>query len=162
MACGSGSFLIEAFDTIDDFVAKQRGQAYAPPSPTRHSVTPSPNPKQSDLGRAGEGLFDRARQLEVLENCIFGVDKDKQAVEVARLNLLLRALHSRDKLPMLENIAYSDSLHKETFESNFSQVVKEGGFDIIIGNPPYVRIQTLDKMEVDYFNQNFEICHWQL
>ena len=156
MACGSGSFLIEAFDTIDDFVAKQRGQAYAPPSPTRHSVTPSPNPKQSDLGRAGEGLFDRARQLEVLENCIFGVDKDKQAVEVARLNLLLRALHSRDKLPMLENIAYSDSLHKETFESNFSQVVKEGGFDIIIGNPPYVRIQTLDKMEVDYFNQNFE------
>jgi len=134
MACGSGSFLIEAFDVIDNFVAKQRGQA-----------------------QKGEvDIFDRARQLEVLQNCIFGVDKDRQAVEVARLNLLLRALHSREKLPMLENILMGDSLHPETMEQGFQQVMKEGGFDVIVGNPPYVRIQTLDKAEVEYFNQNFE------
>ena len=83
MACGSGSFLIEAFDVIDNFVAKQRGHA-----------------QKGDVD-----FNDRLRQLEVLQNCIFGVDKDKQAVEVARLNLLLRGLHSREKLPMLENIA---------------------------------------------------------
>jgi type I restriction-modification system DNA methylase subunit len=134
MACGSGSFLIEAFDVIDDFVAKQRGHA-----------------------QKGEvDFYDRLRQLEVLQNCIFGVDKDKQAVEVARLNLLLRALHSREKLPMLENIAHGDSLRPETFEVNFPQIIKEGVFDVIIGNPPYVRIQTLDKAEVEFFNQNFE------
>src|SRR6266545_8205760 len=134
MACGSGSFLIEAFDVIDNFVARQRGQA-----------------------QKGEvDFFDRMRQMEVLQNCIFGVDKDKQAVEVARLNLLLRGLHSREKLPMLENIAHGDSLHSETFEMNFSQVMKDGGFDVIIGNPPYVRIQTLDKAEVEFFNQSFE------
>ena len=92
MACGSGSFLIEAFDVIDDFVAKQRGQAQ----------------------RGEIDFYDRARQLEVLQNCIFGVDKDKQAVEVARLNLLLRGLHSREKLPMLENIPNADSLKAET------------------------------------------------
>jgi type I restriction-modification system DNA methylase subunit len=136
MACGSGSFLIEAFDVIDDFVAKQRGHA-----------------------QKGEvDFFDRARQLEVLQNSIFGVDKDKQAMEVARLNLLLRALHSRERLPMLENIAHGDSLRPETFEINFPQIMKEGGFDVIIGNPPYVRIQTLDKAEVEFFNQNFEVA----
>ena len=101
-------------------------------------------------------FYDRMRQLEVLQSCIFGVDKDKQAVAVARLNLLLRGLHSREKLPMLENIAHGDSLHPETFEMHFSQIMKEGGFDVIVGNPPYVRIQTLDKSEVEFFNQQFE------
>ncbi|HKZ38677.1 MAG TPA: N-6 DNA methylase, partial [Chryseolinea sp.] len=134
MACGSGSFLIEAFDVIDDFVAKQRGQA-----------------------QKGEmDFFDRARQLEVLQNCIFGVDKDKQAVEVARLNLLLRGLHSREKLPMLENIIIGDSLYQETFNKGFSQIMKEGGFDIIIGNPPYVRQETLEQEFKSYASQKFE------
>lgn len=122
MACGSGSFLIEAFDVIDDFVAKQRGQA-----------------------QKGEvDFYDRARQLEVLQNCIFGVDKDKQAVEVARLNLLLRGLHSREKLPMLENIVHADSLQNETYTSYFPKIIENGGFDVIIGNPPYVRGRSLD------------------
>ncbi|WKZ48839.1 MAG: N-6 DNA methylase [Anaerolineales bacterium] len=122
MACGSGSFLIEAFDVIDNFVAKQRGQA-----------------------QKGEvDFYDRARQLEVLQNCIFGVDKDKQAVEVARLNLLLRGLHSREKLPMLENIANADSLKSDTYPFHFPKIKKEGGFDLIVGNPPYIRGRSLD------------------
>jgi type I restriction-modification system DNA methylase subunit len=134
MSCGSGSFLIESFDAIDEFVAKQRGQAH--------------------LGEVD--ILDRARQLEVLGNCIFGVDKDKQAVEVARLNLLLRALHAPDKLPMLENIAHGDSLHPETIEQNFKQIIKEGGFDVIIGNPPYVRQETLGETFKAFAQQKFE------
>lgn len=139
MACGSGSFLIEAFDVIDRYVMNLRRQT--------SEVSP--------LVGASE-VFDRARQLEVLGNCIFGVDKDKQAVEVARLNLLLRGLHSREKLPMLENIAHGDSLRPETFESNFPQIMKEGGFDVIIGNPPYVRQETLGEEFKAYAQQNFE------
>jgi type I restriction-modification system DNA methylase subunit len=134
MACGSGSFLIEAFDVIDDFVAKQRGQA-----------------------QKGEvDFYDRARQLEVLQNCIFGVDKDKQAVEVARLNLLLRGLHSREKLPMLENLVNGDSLMGDTYPTFFPQVIKDGGFDIIVGNPPYVRQETLGAEFKDFAKKNFE------
>ncbi|MBL1171462.1 MAG: N-6 DNA methylase [Chloroflexi bacterium] len=129
MACGSGSFLIEAFDVIDDFVAKQRGQA-----------------------QKGEvDFYDRARQLEVLQNCIFGVDKDKQAVEVARLNLLLRGLHSREKLPMLENISYADSLKPETWDWEFSRTTEGGVFDVIIGNPPYIRAENMPREERDYY-----------
>lgn len=131
MACGSGSFLIEAFDVIDNFVAKQRGQA-----------------------QKGEVDFnDRMRQLEVLQNCIHGVDKDKQAVEVARLNLLLRGLHSREKLPMLENIANGDSLKGDAYLFHFPKVIQEGGFDVIIGNPPYIRFENLpESAREDYAN----------
>ncbi len=129
MACGSGSFLIEAFDVIDGFVAKQRGQA-----------------------QKGEvDFYDRARQLEVLQSCIFGVDKDRQAVEVARLNLLLRGLHSREKLPMLENIANGDSLKSDTYSFHFPKAIQSGGFDIIIGNPPYVRAENMARDDRDYY-----------
>lgn len=148
MACGSGSFLIEAFDFIDDFVAKQRGQA-----------------------QKGEvDFYDRARQVEVLQNCIFGVDKDKQAIEVARLNLLLRGLHSREKLPMLENIRHGNSLISGTpeelqnffgenwkskealnWEESFETVMESGGFDIIIGNPPYIRANNMNKDDREFF-----------
>jgi len=134
MACGSGSFLIEAFDVIDNFVAKQRGQAQK---------------QEVDFS-------DRVRQLEVLQNCIYGVDKDKQAVEVARLNLLLRGLHTREKLPMLDNIANGDSLKSDTYPFHFPKVIQEGGFDVIIGNPPYVRQETLGEEFKTYAKQNFE------
>ncbi|MEW6028508.1 MAG: N-6 DNA methylase [Chloroflexota bacterium] len=143
MACGSGSFLIEAFDVIDKFVMNLRGQALTP--------SPSPSGRGESEGRGEGNVFDRARQIEVLQNCIFGVDKDRQAVEVARLNLLLRGLHSREKLPMLENIHYGDSLRPETWEQGFSQIIKEGGFDVIIGNPPYVRAENMPREERDYY-----------
>lgn len=159
MACGSGSFLIEAFDVIDDFVAKERhplrpayGGDTSPKSAEQKNLE---SVSSADLGEAGGG-DDRARQLEVLQNCIFGVDKDKQAVEVARLNLLLRGLHSREKLPMLENIAEGDSLRADTYSSQFPQVLKEGGFDVIIGNPPYVRQETLGEEFKTYAKQTFE------
>jgi len=141
MACGSGSFLIEAFDTLDRFVAKQRNQAHG----------------ESDT------LHDNLRRLELLQSCIFGVDKDKQAVDVARLNLMLRALHGRTKLPLLTNIYHADSLRPETWEffrqtSEFSQnsEVSGGLFDIIIGNPPYVRQETLGEEFKTFAQQNFE------
>jgi type I restriction-modification system DNA methylase subunit len=160
MACGSGSFLIEAFDVLDKFVMNLRGQALTPsfghPSPvigrgdgSEGKVFDSPVIGRGD-GSEGN-IFDRARQLEVLSNCIYGVDKDKQAVEVARLNLLLRALYSPEKLPKLKNFHLGDSLRPETWEMGFPEVMKDGGFDIIIGNPPYVRAENMNRDERDYY-----------
>jgi type I restriction-modification system DNA methylase subunit len=141
MACGSGSFLIEAFDVIDKYVMNTRGQARR---------------QTSEVSETSE-VFDRARQLEVLQSCIFGVDKDKQAVDVARLNLLLRALHSREKLPMLENIHHGDSLHPETW-NEVAQTLKASGeelFDVIIGNPPYVRPHNLPEETKQFLWDNY-------
>jgi type I restriction-modification system DNA methylase subunit len=140
MACGSGSFLIEAFDTLDRFVAKQRNQVHG----------------QSD------DLHDNLRRLELLQSCIFGVDKDKQAVDVARLNLMLRALHGRQKLPLLENIYNADSLLPETWNQAFPEVLEKGGFDIIIGNPPYVRFENIPEDEREnYANSGIFKCAYQ-
>ncbi|MDQ3007653.1 MAG: BREX-1 system adenine-specific DNA-methyltransferase PglX [Chloroflexota bacterium] len=76
-------------------------------------------------------------------------------MEVARLNLLLRGLHSREKLPMLENIAHGDSLRMQTSEVLKTSEVSDG-FDVIVGNPPYVRQETLGEEFKIYAKQNFE------
>ncbi len=150
-ACGSGSFLIEAFDVLDQYLARERSQE-----------------------RGEYGIQDHARQMQILTENIYGVDKDEQAVEVAQLNLLLKALHVRDRLPKLENIRQGDSLISGTPEElekyfgakwkdkkpfnwahEFAKVVADGGFDVIVGNPPYVRIQTLPKGEVAFFNDRY-------
>ncbi len=144
MACGSGSFLIEAFDILDRFVAKQRNQTTG----------------------GSDDFHDNLRRLELLQSCIYGVDKDKQAVDVARLNLMFRALHGRQKLPFLANIREGDSLvsgspeeleitfgenwkAKKPFdwEKEFPEVMKETGFDVIIGNPPYIRAENMPRDE---------------
>jgi type I restriction-modification system DNA methylase subunit len=99
--------------------------------------------------------------LEVLQNCIFGVDKDKQAVEVARLNLLLRGLHSREKLPMLENIRHADSLRPETWAAagrtgSLTGLDTIPTYDVIIGNPPYVNVFNLPPEDVDYYAAEYK------
>jgi len=152
MACGSGSFLIEAFDVLDRYLARQRGQVRG----------------------EREDVIDYARRMEILSQNIYGVDKDEQAVAVARLNLLLKALHTRDKLLMLENIRCGDSLISGTpeelqaafgpdwkdkkpfnWQAEFAEVMKDGGFDVIVGNPPYVRQETLGEEFKTYAQQRF-------
>jgi len=142
MACGSGSFLIEAFDVMDKFVMNLRKQ-------------------NSEFSQNSEFLA-RARQLEVLQNCIYGVDKDKQALEVARLNLLLRALHSPEKLPLLKNFHLGDGLHSDTWEMGFPDVMKDGGFDIIIGNPPYVSTEMIPLLEKEFYRQKTKLTGKEL
>ena len=85
MACGSGSFLIRAYDKLLDWHA-------------------------GNFGRSEHEIDPEERTL-ILRNNIFGVDLDPQAVEIARLNLLLRALARREALPSLsENIKVGNSL----------------------------------------------------
>jgi len=131
-ACGSGSFLIRAYDELLNYHAKVKGKTVA------------------DL--------DWMERMEVLTRNIFGVDLDPQAVEIARLNLLIRALAEIKSLPPLaSNIQCGNSLisgsdeelqeclgdnfkDKKPFnwEDTYPNIMKQGGFDIVIGNPPYV------------------------
>jgi type I restriction-modification system DNA methylase subunit len=150
-ACGSGSFLIEAFDRLDRYHQEARGTA-----------------QRSDEKAAQDDFLER---LRILKENIYGVDLDPQAVEIARLNLLLKTLHRRALLPKLEdNIRCGNSLisgmpielsqyfgsdweAKRPFnwEEEFPKIMEEDGFDIVIGNPPYVRPQHAMKDERAYF-----------
>jgi hypothetical protein len=106
--------------------------------------------------------------MEILSGNLYGVDLDTQAVEIARLNLLLKAVNQRARLPELANVRQGNSLvsgtpdelqaafgpdwqdkHPFNWEQEFPQVFSPpplagegqggGGFDVIVGNPPYVR-----------------------
>ncbi len=148
-ACGSGSFLIRAYDELLKYHAQE-------------------------LNKPLEKL-DQWERLPILTNSIFGVDLDKQAVEITRLNLLLRSLAHREPLPFLgDNIKRGNSLisgneedlkkyfgadwpnqHPFSWQDNFPNIMGKGGFDIVIGNPPYIRQEQLGQYK-PFWQKEFE------
>jgi type I restriction-modification system DNA methylase subunit len=144
-SCGSGSFLIRALDALIEDEARFTG---------------------NDL-RA----IDTHQRAALARDSLFGVDLDQQAVEIARLNLMLRSLAGRDRLPMLrDNVRRGNALiSPETdvlpswdaldWDASFPWLAAEGGFDVIIGNPPYVRIQSIDRAQADWFRGHYESAH---
>ena len=142
-ACGSGSFLIRAYKELENYWKQ--------------------NSDFAQLTLDSEEFY--SKKVEILKNNIFGVDLDPKAVEIAQLNLLLQISEKAEKLPLLQNnIKVGNSLIDDPsvsdkafkWEEEFPEIMKEGGFDIIIGNPPYVRIQNLKDSEIEYFNDNFK------
>ena len=118
-ACGSGSFLIKALEIMDNYYAADEEYKNYP--------------------------FNR--RIKSLQNNIFGVDLDDKAVEIAQLNLLLRTLVERQKLPDISsNIKSGNSLIDDAkiakdkafiWEEEFQIHSNNDKFDVIIGNPPY-------------------------
>ncbi|MDD5317551.1 MAG: N-6 DNA methylase [Candidatus ainarchaeum sp.] len=152
-ACGSGSFLIRAYDALSHAYEAKNGGDHALLS----------------------GNVSRNASLILTKN-LHGVDLDRKAIEIAELNLLLRAATRRGLLPMLsDNIKQGNSLisgteeelekyfgphwrdkHPFNWEDEFPEVMKEGGFDVIIGNPPYERLKQLsDKKEMTMLTNYF-------
>lgn len=102
--------------------------------------------------------------MKILQDNIFGVDLDKQAVEIAQLNLLLKIAEKGHRLPLLEqNIKCGNSLIDDEkiaddkafkWEEEFEGIMKEGGFDVIIGNPPYGA--ELSEIERQFISNRFK------
>ena len=103
-------------------------------------------------------------KTDILRNNIFGVDLDPKAVEIAQLNLLLQISEKRHKLPLLHaNIKIGDSLIDDprvskspfNWEDEFPDIMKNGGFDIVIGNPPWVftRGEHFTESQKEYFSE---------
>ena len=142
-ACGSGSFLMKAFDYLITLDKKKNGEI-----------------AQTKLDLTGASA-SYGRKVEILKENIFGVDLDPKAVEIAQLNLLLKTAEKKHRLPTLqEKIKVGNSLIDDlavagdrTFkwEEEFKDVMEDGGFDVVIGNPPYVDIKQLDPKIVRYF-----------
>ncbi len=125
-ACGSGSFLIRAYKELENYWKQ--------------------NSDFAQLTLDSEEFY--SKKVEILRNNIFGVDLDPKAVEIAQLNLLLQISEKKQRLPLLQNnIKVGNSLIDDPsvsdrafkWEEEFPEIMKEGGFDVVIGNPPYIK-----------------------
>jgi len=171
-ACGSGSFLINAYQFLLDW----HHDWYLAHKPESWAKGRNPVLVQTT---SGWKLTIAERKRILLDN-IYGVDIDPQAVEVTKLSLLLKVLEGESEqtiqpflrlfqqraLPDLgDNIKCGNSLiGPEAFQKaqlsllpeedqyrinildwsqGFPEIMQKGGFDAIIGNPPYIRIQTM-------------------
>lgn len=151
-ACGSGSFLIKGFDVLNE-----------------HYLRHDKDYAQTRLDVASEDSV-YTKKLQIVQNNIFGVDLDRQAVEVAQLNLLLKVTEKGRRLPLLQqNIKQGNSLVHSSLNpedrpfdwgSQFSKVLKDDadGFDVIVGNPPYVRQEELSSIK-PYLEANYQVYH---
>jgi len=189
-ACGSGSFLLGAYQYLLDF----HRDWYIAHNPKNKNVAQgfSPAPKEIYQGRGGQWYLTTQEKKKILLNNIYGVDIDPQAVEVTKLSLLLKVLEGENQdtlerqmklfkeraLPDLgSNIKCGNSLIGPDFyqgnlldpeeiyrinpfdwEKEFPEIIKRGGFDAVIGNPPYIRIQTMKEwapLEVELYKEHF-------
>lgn len=123
-ACGSGAFLNQALNflinehqQIDDIIAELTGEKLR--------------------------LFDTDKTI--LEKNLYGVDINDESVEIAKLSLWLRTAQKGRKLSNLnKNIKCGNSLLTSEFNwhNEFPEIMKDGGFDVVIGNPPYIKEAT--------------------
>ena len=130
-ACGSGAFLIAAYD----YLKKELDEI---------------NDRIADLkGRTqelfdGDEMYDVSLENEYLIKCLYGVDLNPESVEISKLSLWLRTLTKDKPLTNLDNnIKSGNSITEFDFNEEFSEVFAKGGFDVVIGNPPYVKQERL-------------------
>ncbi len=143
-ACGSGAFLIEAFDQL-----------------FREYDTAQKRINELE-GNKGATLFDISR--EILEQNLFGVDLNGEAVEIARLSCWIKTAERHKVLTNLDrniqqgNSVVSDpAVHPEALDwrAAFPHVFAAGGFDVVVGNPPYVRQEWIKEYK-PHWEKEFE------
>lgn len=117
-ACGSGAFLNQALE----FLISEHGAL-----DTYRKVY------------EGEGLGLYDIESTILENNLYGVDTNADAVEIARLSLWLRtAAKGRVLTDLSKNLVAANSLLEFPFDFKF---------DVVIGNPPYVRQEAIKEQK---------------
>lgn len=196
-ACGSGSFLLTAYDFIlrwyQDYFVKERKVE----KKYREFAEIIKLPDDGEVVRLTAKL-----RRDILLNNIYGVDIDPQAVEVAQFSLCMKALEGVEDRKELEternlfkqtilpdmsgNIKCGNSLIETDYYSNkdlnlygieeqrksnvfnwkdeFSSIVKEKGFDCIVGNPPYIfaRDEGFTNEEKTYYYNKYYLAQYQL
>ncbi|MFQ5586378.1 MAG: Eco57I restriction-modification methylase domain-containing protein [Thermodesulfobacteriota bacterium] len=189
-ACGSGSFLLGAYQYLLDWHLAW----YRENNPEKHAKGKRPVVYR---GSGGEWRLTTQEKKRILLTNIYGVDIDRQAVEVTKLSLLLKVLEDENQetlgttlslfkeraLPDLRNnIKCGNSLIGPDFydqmelglgddeirrinvfdwnddERGFGEIMKNGGFDAVIGNPPYVRQEIFGEFK-PYLQSHYKTWH---
>ncbi len=131
-ACGSGAFLNAALQFLM----------------TEHKLI-----DEMEAKVAGAAIVFQDVENSILEHNLYGVDINEESVEIAQLALWLRTAKPHRKLNSLnENIKCGNSLISDpaiagekafNWQEQFPKVFEKGGFDVVIGNPPYVHLESV-------------------
>ena len=146
-ACGSGAFLNQAFD----FLADEGAYALE---------------MHNSLMSGQITLFNWDEHI--LQNSLYGVDLNEESVEITKLSLWLKTARQDRALAFLdENIKCGNSIINSpeivgnsafNWNTEFPSIMEQGGFDIVIGNPPYGA--TLSQAEKDYITANYQTTEY--
>lgn len=151
-ACGSGSFLVQVFD----YLKEQRNQV---------------NEEIATFEGTQSELFNQ--DTHILSNNIYGVDLNAESVEITKLALWLKTANKKDPLTALDNnIKCGNSLIDDVtvagdkafnWNKEFPEIMENGGFDVIVGNPPYVFTrELLSNTEKEYFYNSYQNTQFKL
>ncbi|OCL96864.1 Eco57I restriction-modification methylase domain-containing protein [Arcobacter porcinus] len=128
-ACGSGAFLNQALEYL---ISEHKNL-------------------QNDLALMGDLFASYMVEEEILENNLYGVDINEDAVEIAKLSLWLRtAKRGRALTKLADKIVCANSLLEMPFSEN--------SFDVVIGNPPYVRQEAI-KEQKEALSKIYKVYH---
>lgn len=141
-ACGSGAFLVYVFDYL---LAE--------------------NKRVSSI--LGGGLFSSEDYMKsILKNNIFGVDLNEESAEITKLSLWLKSAEKDKQLTTLDkNIKCGNSIIASVevaqgkafdWQKAFPEVFATGGFDVVVGNPPYVRQELLSPYK-SYLESSYKV-----
>jgi hypothetical protein len=170
-SCGSGSFLIRAYDYIKNYY-DVKNEELSQERATLIKKYISEKTEKNNQVALDNNFFNGSNldniESQILKNNIFGVDLDKQAAEISSVNLMLKSLKEKRKLPAIlnENILVGNSIisgHENelkpffgdnwdlisplNWEEQFLDIfnpekpVDQRGFDVVIGNPPYFKME---------------------
>ncbi|MBR5640640.1 MAG: N-6 DNA methylase [Firmicutes bacterium] len=144
-SCGSGAFLNQCFDYLNQEMNHVLDMKFEFDPQTT--------------------VFDINKQI--LQNNLYGVDLNPESVEITKLALWLKTAKRDQLLTSLDdNIKVGNSIINDgtvvrnpfDWSKEFSDVFDNGGFDIIIGNPPYGA--KLSDSEKSYLTKNYETTEY--
>ena len=162
IACGSGAFLLETYQLVQDTLVD-----YYLKNDTKKLI-------QTSI-KTFKLPFETKKII--LENCIYGIDKDYNAVEACKFGLLLKLLENEDNLtistpalPVLKNIQFGNSLIDSTITTKKNQDeinpfdFGKIRFDVIVGNPPYMATEHMKQftpLELPLYKKHYSSSYKQ-
>ena len=164
-ACGSGSFLLKAIEILLEIhkelqIFKESIGIYSQKQASPLAKRKSKKPRDNQLTFTKFIEEDEAK--EIIENNIYGVDINEESVEITKLSLFFKIVKKNKKLiDLSNNIKCGNSLIENNQSVGNKSFCWEKEFpfkfDIIIGNPPYVRSREFSDEEITYINEKFDL-----
>lgn len=163
-ACGSGAFLNQAHSFLQEQYKIR----------TEEKINAAKALKRGGHEFVKLNLFEHQNIAEVdrsiLLNNIYGVDLNSESTEITKLALWLKTAKKDQPLQNLDaNIKCGNSLIDDStiagekafnWNEEFKDIMPNGGFDVIIGNPPYGA--ELDEQAKNYISQNYHTAEYQI